>query len=269
LIGQGVKNLPELSILQDCWQVNRGKEYLMPILPLDHLEPFAATLGVMLYPGTDEDDRRKARAFAAHWLAEPFRRFDEAGHKLSYDALARVFMDAGVPLTDLGSRWSGGLATGDLFKTLFILAKDYPALASWEHAIRIYETSAKRAGSRASRTNLWRERSRFQWAAHLWGAWSIREGKFGGHPEVGYDGWADFQFFLAEAEILRDFGQNWRRSRARAEPPLPPDVWCVPPSWEPPSRQPGWPNTGMIPDLTLPDDLMAGLKPPGRPRKLG
>jgi hypothetical protein len=114
---------------------------LMPILPLDHPEPFAATLGVMLYPGTDEDDRRKARAFAAHWLAEPFRRFDEAGHKLSYDELARVFMDAGVPLTDLGSRWKGGLAAGDLFKTLFILAKDYPALASWEHAIKIYETS--------------------------------------------------------------------------------------------------------------------------------
>ena len=34
----------------------------MPILPLDHPEPFAAVLGVMLYPGTDEDDRRKARA---------------------------------------------------------------------------------------------------------------------------------------------------------------------------------------------------------------
>jgi hypothetical protein len=36
----------------------------MPVLPLDHPEPFAAVLGVMLYPGTDEDDRRKARAFA-------------------------------------------------------------------------------------------------------------------------------------------------------------------------------------------------------------
>jgi hypothetical protein len=38
----------------------------MPILPLDYPEPFAATLGVMLYPATDEADARKARAFAAH-----------------------------------------------------------------------------------------------------------------------------------------------------------------------------------------------------------
>jgi hypothetical protein len=26
----------------------------MPTLPLDHPEPFSATLGVMLYPATDE-----------------------------------------------------------------------------------------------------------------------------------------------------------------------------------------------------------------------
>jgi hypothetical protein len=36
---------------------------MMPILPLDHPEPFAATLGVMLYP--DEADTPKARAYAA------------------------------------------------------------------------------------------------------------------------------------------------------------------------------------------------------------
>ena len=43
----------------------------MPILPLDHPEPFAATLGVMLYPEIDEVDPPKARAFAAQWLASP------------------------------------------------------------------------------------------------------------------------------------------------------------------------------------------------------
>jgi hypothetical protein len=30
----------------------------MPILPLDHPDPFAATLGVMLYPGADDDPPR-------------------------------------------------------------------------------------------------------------------------------------------------------------------------------------------------------------------
>ena len=38
----------------------------MPILPFDYPEPFAATLGVMLYPEMDEDERGKARAFSDH-----------------------------------------------------------------------------------------------------------------------------------------------------------------------------------------------------------
>ena len=41
----------------------------MPVLPLDYTEPFAATLGLMLYPGINELDRRDARAFAAQSLA--------------------------------------------------------------------------------------------------------------------------------------------------------------------------------------------------------
>ncbi len=45
----------------------------MPILPLDHPEPYSATLGVMLYP--DEADAPKARAYAAQYLARAFRHF--------------------------------------------------------------------------------------------------------------------------------------------------------------------------------------------------
>jgi hypothetical protein len=71
----------------------------MPILPLDHPEPFAATLGVMLYPATDEADPPKARAFASQFLAEPIRRFHEAGHTLTHDALQCIAMDAGQRLT--------------------------------------------------------------------------------------------------------------------------------------------------------------------------
>jgi hypothetical protein len=47
----------------------------MPILPLDHPEPRAATLGVMLYPGEDKADQKCARAYAAQFLAEPLRLF--------------------------------------------------------------------------------------------------------------------------------------------------------------------------------------------------
>jgi hypothetical protein len=241
----------------------------MPILPLDHPEPFAATLGVMLYPETDEDQQRKARAFAARWLTEPFRRFHEAGGQLPYDALARIFVDAGKPLSDVEDRYLGGTEVGELFKALFILAKDHPKLASWENAIKIYKISASRDGARGSRSDLWRQLTRFRTVAHLWGAWSIREGKFETYPEFDYEGRHDFLFFITEAEILRDFGQNWRPLRASSEPPLTQDVWRVPSDWQPPPKQDRWPNTGMIPDLKLPDELVAELKPAGRPRKTG
>jgi hypothetical protein len=107
----------------------------MPILPLDHPEPFSATLGVMLYP--DEADAPKARAFAAQYLAGPIRRLHEAGGILPYDVLARILMDAGQPLTDFEERWWGGGATGEAFKAFFALANADPALASWNNAIKI------------------------------------------------------------------------------------------------------------------------------------
>ena len=241
----------------------------MPILPFDHPEPFAATLGVMLYPGTDGKDPDNARAFTAQYLAKPLQSFHEAGHTLPYHSLARIAQDAGQPLTDLEKRWRGGTATGELFKALFVLANTNQALASWNNAVKIAELVARRTKSSGTRSHLWRERSQFLSVAHLWAAWCIRGGRFEEYPEVGYHGHDDFQSFLTEAEILRQWGQTWRPSRTKSTPPLPSDVWSVPDSWTPPNRQPGWPNTGMIPGMTLPADLLAKLRPAGRPRERG
>ena len=239
----------------------------MLVLPLDHPEPFAAALGTMLYPGEDESDRRRAKAFAAHYLAEPIRRFHDSGHTLSYESLARIAMDGGERLDDLGDRWRGGAVTGELFKTFFALWNTNASLASWNNAIKIATHVAARNRVRSARSVQWRERSRFLSVAHLWGAWSIRERQFLPRPETGYSRCADFQCFLTEAEILRDWGQTWRPPRNKGEPPLPAEVWRVPEDWRPPARQLGWPMTGMIPDLILPDELLAMVRPAGRPRK--
>ena len=239
----------------------------MPILPLDHPEPFAATLRVMLYPGTDHRDPQRARAFASHYLAAPIREFQEAGGTLSHDDLMRIVMDGGERLDDLDDRWWDGTATGELFKTFFALANTDSTLASWNNAITLAEIVAAKHRETGSRSGLSKSRSRFMGVAHLWGAWCIREGRFTARPEVGYDGWHDFQFFLAEAEILRQWGQSWRAPRAKAVPPLPAEVWRVPDDWRPPERKPGWPGTGMIPDLTVPDDLLSRLRRAGPPRK--
>jgi hypothetical protein len=233
----------------------------MPILPLDHPEPFAATLGVMLYPGTDNDDIPKARAFVPHWLATPIRRCEEAGHKISRDVLLHIAMDAGQPLDDLDKRWWGGTATGELFKTLWALINTNRALATWNNAIKISELVAARSKTSGSRSTLWEARRRFLSVAHLWAAWAIRGGTFDTNPERGY---ADFQLFLAEAEILRDFGQTWRPARTNSEPLLPIDIWKVPENWTPAIR---YPESAKIPMLLLPEDLYSMLKPAGRPHK--
>jgi hypothetical protein len=120
-----------------------------------------------------------------------------------------------------------------------------------------------------SRSSLYEARSRYRSVAHLWAAWSIRESRFQTDPSVGYEGSHDFQFFLAEAEYLRRWGQSWRPERAQSEPPLPAEAWRVPEGWAPPESQPGWPQTGGIPDLTIPDDLLTDLRRPGRPRSVG
>ena len=239
----------------------------MPILPLDHPEPFAATIGVMLYPGTAGADPIKARALASQVLAEPLRQFHQGGQTLSYDDLLRIATDGGQQLTDLGERIWGGSATGEVFKALFVLVRTDIALASWNNAIKIAELTATRYKASGSRTAAWDAIGRFLSVAHLWAAWCMRERQFVTYPDVGYDGYEDFQSFLTESEILRDFGQNWRPRRANGKPPLPEEVWRVPPGWAPLERQPGWPPTGRIPLLTLPRDLLADLKPTGRPRK--
>jgi hypothetical protein len=229
----------------------------MPILPLDHPEPFAATLGVMLYPAMDEEDPPKARAFAAQVLAEPVRRLREAGPHLSYDALARIVMDAGQRLTDLGKRWWGGSAVGEVFKILLILAHTHPTLASWDNAIEYAEMIAARDKVKGSRANLWKARKRFLSVAHLWGAWSIRERRI--------DGTAGFQSFLTQAEDLRVWGQTWRSPRAKSKPLLPPDVWRASDEWKPAKPWPDWPET----HFALDPELLVRLKPAGRPRKFG
>src|SRR6266851_8002485 len=87
----------------------------MPVLPVDYPEPFAAVLGTMLYPNEGEAAQR--RAVAAHYLAEPIRRFEAAGGALPYNDLLRIVKDGGARLDDLDQRWWGGRLWGSCSKS--------------------------------------------------------------------------------------------------------------------------------------------------------
>lgn len=239
----------------------------MPILPLDHPEPLAATLGVMLYPGFDEQSRQRARAFAAQFLAEPIRRFAEAGGTLSHDQLMRIVTDGGAPLDDIQDRWWDGSTMGVLYMSYYALWRTDPGLASWGNATALAEIHAAKHKMSGSRSSLYDIRSRYLSVAHLWAAWCIREREFRSNPEIGYGAWHDFQFFLAESEVLRQRGPAWQHEGLETAPPLPRDAWRVPDDWEPPPRQPHWPRSGGIPDIGIPPDQVSRLRGRGRPKK--
>jgi hypothetical protein len=92
----------------------------MPILPLNHPEPFATTLGVILFPALEE--QAMARAFAAHWLAKILRAYPETWNRLSAEVLECLLIDTGFPGDDIKRRWLGGLAAGELLKAVYALA---------------------------------------------------------------------------------------------------------------------------------------------------
>lgn len=244
----------------------------MPYLPVDHLEPLAAILGVMYYPGFDIESRAKARSFTATFLlAKPLRDFFESGGELRQEDFTSLALDAGIPTDDWQERHFAGTATGQLLKVHFALYRTDRGIASWANAQRIAELVTREHRIPGSPTSMYKLRGPMMTVAHLWGAWCLREGRWTTDPDVGYDGWHDVQSFIAEAEAFRVWGQTWRQSRAKSKPPLPQDAWETPPTWAPPKRQPGWPRTGGIPDIGIDPDLIcrAGIRPSGRPQKSG
>jgi hypothetical protein len=240
----------------------------LPVLPLDHPDPLAATLGIMLYPGVDEADRKSAASWTLKFLTPVIAGHRGQGGSIRHDDLIDLVIAGGSELSDVSERNLSGRMTGEIFKTYFALAQTHPDRASWSNAQRIVTHVAGRAGHRAGTTHLKAQRNRHRSVAHLWAAASIREYRFGDDASVGYDGLADFMSFLAEAELLRHWGETWKQPLAKAMPPLSGmDIWRSPDDWSPLPRLAGWPSTGRIPVLTLPDELVDLVRPAGRPKK--
>src|SRR5258708_16367568 len=138
----------------------------MPALPVDYPEPLVAVLGRMLYPNEGEAAQR--RAFAAHCLADPIRRFEAAGGALPYNDLSRIVKDGGARLDDLDQRWWGGTVMGELFKILFAFANHNPERASWEYSARIVEKYASTVKVSGARTSIMAAKQYFLNSSHLW-----------------------------------------------------------------------------------------------------
>ena len=233
-------------------------------LPLDHSEPFAATFGVMHYPGESETERRKARAYEAQNLAEPLKGAIKDGHRPSYDRLARVATTGGERLGDLDKRERDGIWLGELTRIYYLLSYSHPHLASWNNSCLVLE---RELGSEpGSRSAFMKAKKRMRSVAHLWGAFAIRGFRFKQIPVIGYDYRDDFEYFLADAQMLKEWGLNWKPKRAKAASPLSDTMYELPGFWLPYQRA-GWPPVGRLTSADLDENLLEGLRPAGRPRK--
>ncbi|MEP9390528.1 hypothetical protein [Mesorhizobium sp. KR9-304] len=237
----------------------------MPTLPLDHTLPLVATIGVMLYPGTDEEDRRRAAAYAAHFRNKAYRQLRDAGVPLTPKMEEELAEEDELP-RDLKKRWFAGVAMGNMLKVLFGLMQNEPDLASWNHAAAIVSKAYEGTGFPKSRAYLWAVRRRFFPVAPLWAAHCIRDGKFIHAPESGYGLDTDFQYFLWEAELLGQCGRSYYQDRDKAEPFLPRDSWHVPYDWPGPEYNPCFQEASeaRLRYANVPD-LIKGLRSGGRP----
>lgn len=235
----------------------------MPTLPLDHEDPFAATMGVMLFP----DNPERAESWCRGYIAEAVRDHVRRGKgTLGIDA-QKYLLEPRTDLSGVRDRWIRGEAAGYVLQTLYAIWGYDPRLASYNHAEMIVSREAAQQEYRAGRSSLKSWRPEFISVVHLWAAWVMRGRQFFLNDSVGYDGYADFCYFVQEAEQLREWGQNTLPRRSKAEPFLPADMWHAPAGWRPPERQPGWPPTGAIPDICISPEQAALINLPGRPVK--
>ncbi len=186
----------------------------MLTLPLDHEEPFAATMGVMLYP----DQPEKAETYAKWHLSQAIQKAIANGHEFAYEtmrtyAYAKPFCEHEVRL-----RRRMGLAVGTLLKTAFAISGTDERRVSWRNAQKIVANETGNSKSKAGMKSLEAWRLRFMPVAHLWGAFELR-GRIIVPPGItDFDGNLEFLYFLAEAECLRAWGQSFVAPRAKAVP---------------------------------------------------
>lgn len=239
--------------------------YSSMILPLDHLEPLAATLGIMLYP----DEPQKAEAYAKWFLSRAIQKEIADGHKVAYETMRKFACAAPPCMHDVDLRLRMGFAVGTLLKVAFAIWGTDERLVSWRNAQKIVANETGNSCWKAGIKSLEAWRLKLMAVAHLWCAFALRGGRIVPPGVTDFDGDLEFRYFLAEAECLRAWGQSFVAPRKKAVPLLPERMWRTPVDWETPQPNfegPG-PVRGVIQATELLPEQAALLNLPGRPSK--
>jgi hypothetical protein len=238
----------------------------MPILPLENDEPFALTLGVMLYPEADgAAPSEQALAYRSHYLAEPIRRLFAADRVLPYLYLAQLAVDSGQPLRDIEQRWKMGLAAGQLLWIAYTLGKQQPDKCSWGNAVRLLEAQRGRKRVAGSRTSLMQAKAMFESVIHLWAAWCVREPEGWASDDGEYAGLRQYLRFLDDAGAFLEWGRGFHGEAAKSECMLTADAWVPAVDWGRRRAELMDPLPGKIPLVALNESDIAALRLRGRP----
>ena len=232
----------------------------MPFLPLGYPEPFAATFGVMLYPGDDELSRKCAKSAAATITSNAIRLAELAGQNPCKRTLLETHKLGTGPLPNASERYRQGLLAGHLFSAYFALYNSNPKLTSWNNAVKVLADMRAHKGTALSPPVYKRIKADYGTVLHLWGAWVLRGESLRSCVSPDFEAYDDFRFFLFESECLRQWGQTWQPDRADGKPPLSGDVWCPPQTWIPPER-------GILRHSEYPREVLESMRTAGRPRK--
>lgn len=235
----------------------------MPILPIDHPEPFAATLGIMLYPSEKPPDPQKADTFTGAYLVGPLKEFRRRGLDLRPEAEAIITPETGASIKDWPTRWRHGIAAGEVYRRYISLAAQTPKFASLNRARELHELEHAYQVNLIQKNNLKIICRIFRPVMHLWAALPDLQHRIAATQEDNYS--VAFEQFLLDAHALLVTGQQWRHKRNAAKPLLDAKRWRFPDGWKSPLAGPGWPEQVLVPGLTLDESSLQGFRTAGRP----
>jgi hypothetical protein len=225
----------------------------MPTLPIFYGVPNLSLRAVMIFP----NDLAKAKALVGWKLAGgPLGAFGARGHFLPAAEIVDIAADAAL-FSDYSdeakqNEWKGS-AVGSVVTTLWVLIHQETKRASLERAIQRAEKLGIEHGCRTSKSSLRAYLREFSPVLHLWGAWQLRKCRWFVDNAVGYTASIDARFFVAESLLFLRMLREWSERRAFPEDILSSAKFIGGMNWMPPEHVGGWPETGRLYPVLVPE----------------
>jgi hypothetical protein len=225
----------------------------MSRLPIFYGVPNLSLEAVMIFP----NDLAKAKAWVGWKLAGgPLGAFRARGHFLPATEIVDIAADAAL-FSDYSDEAKQnefkGSAVGTVVTALWVLIHQETKRASWERAIQRAEKLGTEHGCRTGKSSLRAYLSEFSPVLHLLGAWQLRKCRWIVDNSVGYTAPIDASFFVAESRLLLGMLREWSERRAFSEKILSSTKFIGGMNWMPPEHVRGWPETGRIYPVLVPE----------------